>query len=88
MQREWTLKDLCKQMWVFMMSAVSHAIGDTYDHSTCALSGSLDLCDRMKVRHDIPKITWGFLQTNPFYQMSSRQNLLTSGGGFLLPQER
>ena len=75
-------------MWVHMMSAISYNVGDMRGRSLSGFSGSLNLCDRVQVRHDTPKMICDFMETIPLCRMSPRQDLPMSNRTFLLAQDR
>lgn len=79
LQPAWTLTDLRKFMWVHMMSAAGYNAGDQNGKNDSGFSGSLVLSQRIQARHDTPKKIWDFMESIPWYQMSPRQDLRTSG---------
>jgi subtilisin-like proprotein convertase family protein len=71
--------DIRKNGFVMMMSAAAINFGDMNGTSSSGFSGSMDPADKIQSRHDIIKRVWDFFETQPFYRMSPRQDLVNNG---------
>jgi hypothetical protein len=68
-----------KHTWVINMTAAVLNFADMNGNSSSGFSGTMDLAQRVQSRHDIVKRVWDFFETIPFYTMSPRQDLVTTG---------
>jgi arylsulfatase A len=71
--------DIRKKAFVLMMSATAFNFADMNGDSSSGFSGTLELADKVQLRHDIVKHVWDFMETVPFYQMVPRQDLVDNG---------
>lgn len=71
--------DLRKNAWVVMLSAAALNYGDMNGDSSSGFSGTLELADRVQVRHDIVTRVWDFFETLPFHRMAPHQELVDRG---------
>ena len=71
--------DIRKNGFVMMMSAAALNFGDMTSNSSSGFSGSMDLTDKVQSRHDIIKKVWDFFETEPFWRMRPRQDLVNKG---------
>ncbi len=83
--RDYTDDDIRKNAYVVVMSAAALNFADNRGDSSTGFSGTLKLEDRAQARHDIIRMVWDFFETIPFYRLSPRQDLVTSG--FCLAEE-
>jgi hypothetical protein len=71
--------DIRKHAYVINMSATALNFADMDGDSSSGFSGTLDLSRRVQSRHDIVKRVWDFFASLPFYEMSPRQDLVSTG---------
>lgn len=83
--RDYTDDEIRKNAYTIVMSAASLNFADNRGDSSTGFSGTLKLADRAAARHDIVKMVWDFFESIPFYRLSPRQDLVTSG--FCLAEE-
>jgi hypothetical protein len=83
--RDYTDDEVRKNAYVINMSAAALNFADNRGDSSTGFSGTLKPEDRAAARHDIIKRVWDYFETVPFYRMSPRQDVVTSG--FCLAEE-
>jgi hypothetical protein len=76
---QYSLDDLRKNAWVLLMSATAINFGDMNGNSSSGFSGTLDLTEKVQVRHDVLRKVWDFFETIPFGRMQPRQDLVDNG---------
>lgn len=79
-------EQLRKNACVILMSAGALNFSDNggpepggLGDSSSGFSGTIDLNDRRQWRHDILKSIWDFFETIPFYRLSPRQDIVSTG---------
>ncbi len=77
--RDYTDDDIRKNAYVINLSAAALNFADNQGDSSTGFSGTLKLSDRVQRRHDILKQVWDFLAALPFYRLSPRQDLVSTG---------
>ncbi|MFH1718043.1 MAG: DUF5060 domain-containing protein [Planctomycetota bacterium] len=71
--------DIRKKAFVMIMSGAAINYADMNGDSSSGFSGSMDLAERIPVRHDIIGKVWDFFETIPFYRMSPSRQIVDSG---------
>ena len=71
--------DIRKNGFVLMLCAAGLSFGDMNGNSSSGFSGSMDFADKIQSRHDIIRKVWDFFETEPFWQMTPRPDLVSTG---------
>jgi hypothetical protein len=70
---------IIQQMWVHMMAASAFNAADNKGSGGSGFTGSLNLSDKIQIRHDLPKLVWDFMETVEFWRMNPHQDLVSTG---------
>ena len=83
---DYTDAQLRKNAFVILMSGAALNFADNggasmsdIGNSSSGFSGTLALGDRRQWRHDILRAVWDWFETNPFYRLCPRQDLVSAG---------
>lgn len=77
--KDYSDTDIRKNAYVIKMSGAEICFADNQGNSSSGFSGNLDLNLRHQLRHDILKSVWDTFETLPYYEMTPRQDLVSTG---------
>ena len=77
---DYTKEEIRRNMLSILFSGTVLCYADMEGSSSSGFSGSMDLNEVVPWKHELAREIWDWFETIPFHQMTTRQELVNSGG--------